>query len=91
MTAMENQMQKGEVQLNSMALEHKLLGREFRCPLSERVLTHMLTDLHKFQIVLVKNGIISGQFNRGLLSKLKHLQLELKMLVTNICQAKCFI
>jgi hypothetical protein len=38
-------MQKGEVKLKSMALEHELPGREFRCPLFERVLMHMLTDL----------------------------------------------
>jgi hypothetical protein len=30
----------------------------------------------RLQIVPVDNGIISGQFNRGLESNLKHLQLE---------------
>jgi hypothetical protein len=41
---MENEMQKGEVKLKSMALELELLGREFRCSLFERVLMHMLAD-----------------------------------------------
>jgi hypothetical protein len=38
-------MQKSKVQLKSTALEHEFPGREFRCPLFERVLMHMLTDL----------------------------------------------
>jgi hypothetical protein len=45
----------------------------------------------RLQIVPVDNGIISGQFNRGSESSLKHLELESVMLGTTICQGKCVI
>jgi hypothetical protein len=42
--------------------------------------------------VPVDNGLISGQFNRGILaSNLNHRQLESVMQVTNSCQGKCVI